>query len=202
MPLLAVWLGVVALGAHWLYAYGSEPGPGADPPATLPAGHNLPLEPGRGAVVMFMHPQCPCTRASLREIERVLARVQDAGVQVVLVLLADADVPSLARGGGLWPMAERLGGATVVSDEQAGATRTFGVSISGHVLYYDGAGQLRFSGGVTASRGHEGRSYGQTALEHAVTGVGGEMAEAPVYGCPIITPAGVAHEAAEAAGGS
>jgi len=66
------------------------------------------------------------------------------------------------------------------------------------VLLYDAAGALRFSGGITAARGHEGDSMGAAAIlsllsaaSPAVTAALAPEARqtalraAPVFGCPL-----------------
>jgi hypothetical protein len=47
------------------------------------------------------------------------------------------------------------------------------------VLSYDAAGTLRFSGGITASRGHEGANTGRTALTDLVRAVPSQHPSTP-----------------------
>jgi len=74
----------------------------------------------------------------------------------------------------------------VVIDLDARETRLFGGFTSGQTFLYDGAGQLRFSGGVTALRGHAGLNRGVAdVVRIAKSGVGN--ASHPVFGCAIVS---------------
>jgi hypothetical protein len=87
---------------------------------------------------------------------------------------------------------------TAVADPDGEEAQRFGAATSGHVLLFDPAGELRFSGGITASRGHVGDNDGCDRLIRLLTaGVGAErpsgvgipaVSRQPlVYGCPIRT---------------
>ena len=64
--------------------------------------------------------------------------------------------------------------------------RQFGVSISGHMLGYDGRGKLICSGGITPYRGHEGESRAAEDFVAKVTGTSAACAHWPVYGCSLV----------------
>ena len=53
------------------------------------------------------------------------------------------------------------------------------------VLLFDPEGALRFRGGVTSGRGHEGNNDGAAALESALRGRPGARAWARVFGCGL-----------------
>ncbi len=75
-------------------------------------------------------------------------------------------------------------------DERGEAAKRFGARTSGLFFVYDADGRLRFRGGLTAARGHEGDNAG---LEAAVATVRGEtpetssagIARSPVFGCAL-----------------
>jgi len=50
----------------------------------------------------------------------------------------------------------QLSNVTIISDESGTLSDQFGAMTSGQTFAFDRAGRLRFSGGITASRGHEG----------------------------------------------
>jgi hypothetical protein len=82
-------------------------------------------------------------------------------------------------------------GVTVISDDDGLLSREFGAATSGHILLYDGTGRLRFSGGITPSRGQEGESAGKErllAILNASTPTG-EVVQSSVYGCPLLDAA-------------
>ncbi|HTN03085.1 MAG TPA: hypothetical protein VL132_14455, partial [Planctomycetaceae bacterium] len=52
-----------------------------------PADSQLPRVPGRPMVVVFLHPRCPCSRATLEELSRLMTRIADRA-SVLAVFLA------------------------------------------------------------------------------------------------------------------
>src|SRR5712664_697474 len=69
-----VWLGVAATGLAWMAHYANRPGAAADAPARWPAHSAIQHDPNRPTLVMFAHPQCDCTRASVAELTELIAR--------------------------------------------------------------------------------------------------------------------------------
>jgi hypothetical protein len=74
----------------------------------------------------------------------------------------------------------------VLDDADGAESRRFGAAASGHVVAYDAAGRLRFHGGVTASRGHEGDNAGADALVAILRGGKPAITSAPTFGCAIV----------------
>ena len=62
-----------------------------------------------------------------------------------------------------------------------------GARTSGHVVAYDPAGSRVFSGGITASRGHEGDSAGHESLVAGITAAA-PRSYASVFGCTLARP--------------
>jgi hypothetical protein len=56
---------------------------------------------------------------------------------------------------------------------------------SGTVVLYDGHGRLRYTGGITAARGHEGDNPGERAIVEILMGTRESCSSMPVFGCPI-----------------
>ncbi len=89
----------------------------------------------------------------------------------------------------LWHEAAAIPGVCVGVDPGGVEARRFGAATSGHVFLYDVAGRLRFCGGITPSRGHEGDNPGRDAILARL--LGGEAGTEPalVFGCPLASPA-------------
>jgi hypothetical protein len=180
---VAVWLASVGAALFALEAYKATPGAAAGSPDRCPEG--VP----RGALLLFLHPHCPCSRASVAELAAVLTARPSVSAQVHFVRPAGA--PDGWERTSLWDEAARVPNATALSDVGGGLARRLGVRTSGHALFYDGAGQLRFSGGITAARGHEGDNPGRRGLLTALDGEAPEALHHPVFGCPLLGPEGV-----------
>jgi hypothetical protein len=72
---------------------------------------------------------------------------------------------------------------TLTSDLGGVEAERFQTKTSGQAILYDSAGHLRFNGGITASRGHEGDNVGLDAIADEIMRPGTGAAHAPVFGC-------------------
>ncbi len=173
---LTIAAGLVALQRH--AAIASESAPAA---ARWPAGSGVARDPSRQTLVVFVHPGCPCTRATLRQLERVTAH--HPGAAAVRVLFRDDgdDVTAAAA----WGLSARVPGAVRVRDPGGAEARRFGARTSGEVMLFDAGGVLRFQGGVTPGRGHEGDNEGAAALDRAMRGAPASSLRARVFGCDL-----------------
>jgi hypothetical protein len=54
------------------------------------------------------------------------------------------------------------------------------------VILYDAAGRLRFSGGITAARGHAGDNLGRSAIVELLEGDSPTATATPVFGCSLL----------------
>ena len=183
--LTVVWLVVVAgLGA--LFHYAGSPGPAGRAPASWPADNEIKREAGQPLLVMFAHPRCPCTRASLAELARLMA---DTGgrARAEVWFLRPAGADAGWTNAALWDRAAGIPGVTAHWDAEGREAARFGAATSGETLLYDGAGRLRFAGGITGARGHEGDNAGRTWLTACLRGTGGpsDLAATKIFGCPL-----------------
>jgi hypothetical protein len=186
VPLL--WLAGVVSGLAVLEVYKARPGISGRTPTVLPqfdAGAEW-SDRGRPVLLMFVHPHCPCTQASLGELAEILAREPGKSHAVIVFVNppgAEADWSQTA----LRKKAATIPNLRLVDDDGTLA-RQFGAETSGHVVLYDTDGKLVFSGGITRSRGHEGESPGRRAICARLEGTASDApAETPVFGCPLFT---------------
>jgi hypothetical protein len=182
--LLLGWAGCIALGFVVLMGYQNAPGRAAEPPPAWPEASSLQPADGRGTLVVFAHPHCPCTRATMGELERVLRYVQDAVTTYVLFVQPDGYSDDWVRDD-LWKRAVAMPGVTPVQDPSGVETSRFGAFTSGQVLYFDADAQLRFAGGITGSRGHEGNNKGRQALLRWIQEGHADRASTFVFGCAL-----------------
>src|SRR4051794_40937381 len=76
-------LAALAAGLGGMWRYDSTPGRAADPADAWPADSTLPPPDGHPSLLLFAHPHCPCTRASLEELAGVLASAPNVRAHVV-----------------------------------------------------------------------------------------------------------------------
>ena len=181
---LTVWCLLVLGSLFVLWRYEHAPGTDGRPPAAWPSETRLPREPGRPTLLLFAHPRCPCTRASLRELDRVLT-LNHAYFDVHVLFLKPSPTETGWEQTDLWDVAGRMPGVHVWTDVDGREAALFRARTSGAVVIYDARGRLAFAGGLTISRGHEGPSAGGDAVRRLVLGETRRSCNSDVFGCPL-----------------
>jgi hypothetical protein len=141
----------------------------------------------RAQLVMAVHPRCPCSRASLRALARIMANSQDR-VAATVLFLRPSGVPVGWEQTDLWHSSAAIPGVQVVCDDAGREAAAFGAESSGHVLLYDRQGRRIFSGGITAGRGHDGDNAGFESCLSLIHGEKTSRLDASVYGCSLLDP--------------
>ncbi len=183
LPLtFALWAGAIAAGLVPLAQHQFTAGDAATPPTYWPGASNIQRTPGRPTLVMFTHGNCPCTRASLGELDQILAH-HPHQLDAFIVAFRTETTPD--------PAADRTGRITATGlamtfdDDGAREANLFQARTSGQVMLYAHDGRLTFSGGITGSRGHAGENAGRTAVEMLLDGQRGPVVTTPVFGCTL-----------------
>lgn len=185
--MVVVWFAAVVGGMGVLIGHQSTPGEAAKAPQRWPESSGLRREPGVATLVMLAHPLCPCTRASLAELARLMPHVAGRVDVHVLFLRPEAADESWGESD-LRGLAAAIPGVKVHEDLRGDAAAAFGSLTSGQTLLYDAAGNLQFAGGITAARGHEGDNLGRDTITALVLGEETRVATAPVFGCALRRP--------------
>ena len=168
------WLAAVAGGLWAWERYDTTAG--ADRPAAVTAPATA-----RWRLTVFVHPHCPCARATVTELAEVQREAPDLAIRIVFVR-----PPGTTAGwerGRLWDAAANLTGVEVTTDDGSEARR-LGAETSGIALLTEPDGRVVFRGGLTRARGREGESAGGRAVVDWVQGRRA-LATAPVFGCPL-----------------
>lgn len=181
---VGVWAVLLAGGLAVLADYSSRPGVGGGAPHSWPESSGIPREPGAPVLVLFVHPKCACTSATLSELERALVWNKRA-TRLVVSVVCPNDAPAGWGDSALTRRAGALPGATGFADTGGAEARRFGAATSGHAVLYGADGALLFQGGLTGSRGHEGENAGRRAIEVFLAGSTTACREHPTFGCPL-----------------
>jgi hypothetical protein len=182
--LAALWVAGLGVGGWSLTKYGNEAGVAGTAPADWPGQSGLTRRPGLPTLVMLVHPQCPCTRATVDELAGLMAHAQGKLVAHVLFAKPDGAPPDWNRGG-LWNAVSAIPGVHVQCDEGGMEARRFGAETSGQTMLFDPAGRLIFRGGITAARGHAGPNAGSAAVAALLHELKAPIEETRVYGCAL-----------------
>jgi hypothetical protein len=183
----AVWLIAVCVGLFAVSWYIHQPG---DRQAALrhwPSDSPIPLSADRATLVLFAHPRCPCTRVTLGELEKIVARCQDK-VTPWIVFFEPHRAADDWHTTDQWQSAVNIPGAHVLDDPGGESASRFHAVTSGQVLLYNPRGELVFRGGITGARGHAGDNAGANAVCAYLLRGALPVDETPVFGCPLVSP--------------
>lgn len=152
-----------------------------------PVASRLARDPARPTLLMFVHPRCPCSSASLAELNVLASRCRDR-VAIRIVFVRPSGFSEGWERTHLFDAAQRVLGASVYCDRDGKEAAKFGATASGEALLYDRDGRLLFQGGLTGSRGHEGDNDGLSCLTALIDSGHSENTRAAVYGCALFNP--------------
>ncbi|HWA26808.1 MAG TPA: hypothetical protein VG734_14210 [Lacunisphaera sp.] len=182
---ICLWFAGAAWGMKWMTDYSFKPGATGAPGQDWPAAGE-PFDGGQFTVVVGLHPECPCSRATLAELDSILLA---GGHAIKAVLIFSDTLPGEpAKNSELYRQGAALPRTRLVCDSTGADLKRFALETSGETRLYRSDGRLVFSGGITGSRGHVGDNPGRSALLAALQQRGkdpGPPARTPVFGCSI-----------------
>lgn len=184
---LVGWATACAAGFGALWVYGKTPGLPGKPAEGWRLPEPMRADDGRPTVVLFAHPRCPCTRATFSELERI-QRLESGLFAIRVVFFEPEDADEVWRSTDLWTRALAWRDTRVIPDPGGRLGVDAGAETSGTIAVYDASGAVRFWGGITPARGHEGASPGQYAVRQAVRGRDPDSPTTSIYGCALRTP--------------
>lgn len=182
-----LWATAVTFGVSRLWKYDATAGAAARAPEAWPAGTRISQTAGLPTLVLLIHPQCPCSRATIDELSSLMTHCRGRLTATVL-MLRPGGMPEGWERTDLWDSAAAIPGVTVAADVGGFESRRFGAATSGQALLYASDGRLLFTGGITGSRGHRGDNDGRAAVTALVLDsarAASGAAVTPVYGCPL-----------------
>jgi hypothetical protein len=182
IALFPLWLGVAAVGLGALWKYAETPGTAAAAPSRWPPQSRVARDTARPTLLVFTHPRCACSRATIGELAILMTHVHDRVAAHVLFyhpLPADDGWTDTD----LWRSAAAIPGVVVGADDEGAEATLFGSAISGQTLLYGTDGRLLFNGGITSARGHSGDNDGRRALTALLSDGSIRAPATPVFGC-------------------
>jgi len=186
---IALLWGVVVLASFIAIAvYAKIPGRQAPPASQV--GEHLPTSvDGAWRIVMAIHPRCPCSKASIANLQQLLQR-DEKELAVDLYVYRPAASTREWSDTALVRQSQQLPSLTLHDDIDGSAAREYGIETSGGIVLYSPEGVAVFYGGITPSRGHTGANEGLKAIEDAISGKPVALDSHPVYGCPLFDGGG------------
>src|SRR6267142_2388289 len=138
MLALLFWLALIASGQFWLLRYSFARGATASAPDSIPAFLNCSTTPSRPQLFLSLHPRCPCSRATVNELAKILTRVPNAS-EVTVLLYKPANEPDPWMNGTLRDECRRMG-CKIRADPGGLLASSLGSRTSGSVVLYDADG--------------------------------------------------------------
>lgn len=179
-----LWGVLVIGGTVAMIGYSNTAGDNGKPPEHWPKQSQILFSGSKPALVMFVHPRCPCSRASLGELQILLAQFPGK-LDMHVVFLKPAGTVTNWEKTDLWRTAASTPGVRVHSDISGAEALLFHAETSGQTLLYDQNGNLQFQGGITGGRGHAGDNPGRSAIGDFLRGGSLVDTKTPVYGCAL-----------------
>ncbi len=177
-----LWIAAVAFGLRYMLNYETTPGPTGAVPIAWPSESRIARSATQPTLLLFAHPRCPCTRATMGELAEMMA--QTAGkVQTYVIFFTPAGADSNWTESDLHASARAIPGVKVLSDARGVEAKRFGAETSGQAMLFGRDGKLLFSGGITESRGHAGPNAGESAIVSIINGHGAPQNRSMVFGC-------------------
>ena len=197
LPRLALiaWACAIVAGFRTLVDYELRAGAGAAPLERWPADSGLTRDERRSHLVMFAHPQCPCSRASIAELDAIMTRCGNRLKVAVCFFDPEAESEEWTRSA-LWRAAAAIPGVEVIADRDRRIAARFGSSTSGQAHLFDRDGRRLFSGGITGARGQAGENRGRNLVIALARGEACAPGSTPVFGCSLLEPGASRIEAA------
>lgn len=165
--IFGVWLTLCIgclLGLNW---YKMQPGPVGKLLTFWPQNISIAHDRNLYNIVMFAHPQCGCTYASLVELDKLIQSHPKKFKSKIFFYRPTGSKPSWSDGESK-TMAKKLENVSVFDDEGGQIARRFGAMTSGQVMVYSPKGHLYYAGGITESRGHVGSNAGSRSIANIV----------------------------------
>lgn len=178
------WGVAVISGISLLTLYSATPGGTRTVPAAWPNDVAITVTEGESTFVVFIHPQCPCTVATLSELARLDAEI-DSQLRPIFVLVCPESLQSEWANSALARRCQTIPDGRLIVDSDGQLAKRFEATTNGYCLLYCPIGRLLFQGGVTTARGHEGESLGRVALKQLLSGQPNSIDCAPVFGSEL-----------------
>jgi len=181
-----IWAGLVIYGFWLVSRFDLTAGNAARTPDRQPNAVATLAKP-HWRLVLFAHPRCPCTWSSLVELKQ-LAALAPVPLDIRVCFVRPEDAAADWEHSSSWKLAEQIPDVRIECDVAGKAAQRFGARTSGHTYLCDAAGVIRFSGGITGSRGHAGDNPGRRQVLAVLAGEPFAPGQFPVFGCPLFSP--------------
>ena len=162
-------------------------GASGNPPTDWPAGIKSITLDDKPLVLVFLHPKCPCSRATIDELSTAISHGA-SHARFVAIFEQPPGMDDRWVETDTWTKAESIPVLVRVRDFDGRLSSLFDVRTSGETVVYSPQGKLLFHGGLTLGRDHRGENAGRSFIESLATRsvtMSSSTCSSPVFGCPL-----------------
>ena len=148
---------------------------------------SIELDKKAPTLIMFFHPQCSCSKASVSGLIDIVRNAKNKINVIVVLYKPEEKLDTWITQSDIW---KRLveNKIKVIIDTNGVESKKFNSATSGQTYLYETNGFAVFSGGVTPARGHEGDSRGKMAILNYVNNHTVITKITAVFGCSLTNP--------------
>ena len=151
---------------------------------TMTQATQLKISEQKPTLIAFLHAKCPCSKASIHEINRLLAS-HSKELKTIFVFGKEEGLNlDWVKESDLYKEAQQMP-VEIIIDTNNQEAKAFKAQTSGKVFLISPQRKILFQGGVTASRGHEGDNLGINAIQDILNGKEAKVDFQPSFGCLI-----------------
>ena len=180
----SIWLAIICGSVAALHSYETTAAKTTASAPQWPTGIPLPRPATRPVLIIMLHPNCPCSRASIAELAELLAR-HPSQLTAYAVFTSSPGTPQDPATVDIWTTAASTPGLIAIRDNNATIGHALHATTSGQIFLYDSTGTLQFTGGITPSRAHTGDNFGSRSIETFLTTGVTPRSQTSVFGCAL-----------------
>ncbi len=185
--MVGCWLLLIVVFSVAMAIYSHRGGLQASAPDHWPPNSKVNRSNNLPNFLLFIHPLCPCSKASVGELEKLMPYLENKA-KVSVIFFHSEDLNSKFSSGSLFRKVASIPHVEIFQDSDGAELKRFSVETSGQALFYNLHGLLAFRGGITPERGHMGDNEGSLAIRKLVSGSHVNTWMTSVFGCPIKSP--------------
>ncbi len=179
-----IWLICIIISLYYISSYMFKVSENPQACPIYPNNQQIIFDKTKDNLILFIHPFCPCSHATVNELKRVLAKT-NANIAINVVFIKPKGLKSIQQND-LYQEISQIKGVNIIFDRSNVLAGAFNINTSGSILLYDINGNLIFQGGITGGRAEEGDNLGKSRLIQALKNESGKW-QSPVFGCSLLT---------------
>ncbi len=179
-----IWLASVSYGLGFLYNYSLKPANMQQVLKNWPEESKIKFAKNQANLVLFLHPHCQCSEASLAELQKIQAQFHKKFKTHLVFILPEGTEQDWIHTK-LWKKSQNLANTELIIDKSLQEAKVFASTSSGQVYLFNKERELIFLGGITSARGHQGDSIGNSAIKAYFRSGNMSVEKAPSFGCSL-----------------